>query len=394
MTEPEETSEKRGPPKTEVFEAEVAEEERQKEEVDPLVGKLYGKWKLQEQIGVGGVGVVYLAKNTEDGRASAVKLLKDTYKSHPLGRARFKREGELTTRRLRHPNVLQGWLFGEQAGVQYFVAEFIEGETLEAFILREGKVPADRTVVIMRELLAALQHTHERGVVHRDLKPANVMVTPAGRVKLIDYGLASDEQAKQRLTQVKHAMGSPSYMSPEQAKGEQTGVESDLYSCGILMFLMLSGVLPFRSLVPEKTRLKQIYDPAPALHTVNKDVPLALDRSVGRLMEKDPSKRIRSARELSEELGRAASRAVSPPPRIAPPPEPRIAPRPAPRPTTVVPTAQPAVRSGPRPSRAAVRRRPAKPPSSRNWIWIVAVIVVVLGIAAVAYFVFGPELIP
>ncbi len=277
---------------------------------DPFRGKQYGQWKLAQRIGMGGVGLVYLAKNTQDGKTAAVKLLRDSYSQHPEGRARFKREGELTTKRLQHRNVLKGLLFGEQAGLPYFVAEYIEGETLEDMIVREKLTP-EKMAGVMDEVLQGLEHTHQCGIVHRDIKPANIMIDKKGRVIVIDYGLAKDDQVKVAITRSGAVMGSPSFMSPEQAAGERGTTSSDLYACGILMFVMLTGRRPFNADTPTQIARKQIEDKPPSVRLLKPATPPSIDRIITKLLEKDPKNRYATAGEVRKALKEAIPQSAS-----------------------------------------------------------------------------------
>src|SRR5205814_6449143 len=227
-----------------------------------LVGSSLGeRYRLLEEIGEGGMGRVYRAVQRATGQTVALKLLHPDVASDAQVVQRFQREAKLTTE-LSHPHIVKVVEFGELDGRLFLAMELITGKPLASILERGGgargrRLSVKRTLAIMDPVLEALEYAHARGVVHRDLKPENIMVIP-GRglfardgVKLLDFGIAKlgdRAQAKtQKLTQHGLVLGTPGYMSPEQAVGQQADVRSDLYSCGVMLYQMLTGQRPFEA---------------------------------------------------------------------------------------------------------------------------------------------------
>jgi tRNA A-37 threonylcarbamoyl transferase component Bud32 len=286
---------------------------------DPFEGRTIGTWRVVRRIAKGGMGAVYLGEHTQTGRKVAVKILTEEYSRMPGIQGRFKREAD-TTLRLQHPNIVETYEMGQDGPHTYIVSEYVEGGSLVDLIVREKKLPPRRAVEIVCDILSALDHAHGRGVVHRDVKPANVLLTADGRAKVIDFGLAKDAEANTILTLSGNVVGTPAYMAPEQAMGEPAGPLADLYSCGILLYLMLTGRKPFegRSLV--ETLRKQIHDPLPPARPHNPEVPEALESVLRKICAKQPSQRYRTLPEAIAALRKAVGLPVGPegsPPKAA-----------------------------------------------------------------------------
>jgi serine/threonine-protein kinase len=181
----------------------------------------------------------------------------------------------------------------------------VDGGSLVDYIVKEKKVAPVRMVEIMSDILAGLHHAHERGVTHRDIKPANVLLTSQGRAKVIDFGLAKDAEAQTILTLSGNVVGTPAYMAPEQARGEGSGPPADLYSCGILSFLMLTGRKPFEGKSLVDTLNKQINDPLPPIRDVTPECPEALEEVVRKMCAKEPGRRHKSPNEAIVALRRS-----------------------------------------------------------------------------------------
>jgi serine/threonine-protein kinase len=287
-----------------------------------LIGRdLDGRYRLLEVIGDGGMGRVFRAEQLATGRMVALKLLHSQFAGVPDVVRRFEREAEVTTR-LSHPNIIRTIDFGHWDGRLYLAMELLAGQSL-AHLLdanpRENgaRLTVKRTIDIMRPVLDALDYAHGLGVVHRDLKPDNIMVVPARglfareSVKLLDFGIARLEDDVQepgrKLTQVGMVLGTPGYMSPEQAAGERADVRSDIYACGVIVYELLAGYRPFEGSGVEVLAMHLNAGPR-SLREAARDaeIPSELDQAVMRALAKQPAERFQSARALREALERGS----------------------------------------------------------------------------------------
>ncbi len=271
---------------------------------DPLEGRVFGGFRLTRRIAKGGMGVVYLGEHPENGKKAAVKILTEEFSKMPGIQARFKREGTAGGR-LEHDNIAAVLDMGQEDNYAFIATEFVEGGSIEDLIYKQKRVPPARAVEILCDLLAGLHHAHENGVIHRDIKPANVLLTAEGRAKVVDFGLAKDAEANTILTLSGSVMGTPSYMSPEQAMGEKVGPEADIYSCGIILYQMLTGRKPFEGKSIVDTLSKHINEPLPSARALIPEVPEALERVMRRMTAKDPRKRYSKPAEAARDLRRS-----------------------------------------------------------------------------------------
>jgi len=210
--------------------------------MDNYVGKrLDGRYEVQEIIGVGGMSVVYKAYDNVDDRIVAVKILKDEFLQNDDFVRRFKNESKAIAV-MSHPNIVKVYdvSFGEK--LQYIVMEYVDGITLKEYIQKQGAITWNDALYFTTQILRALQHAHDKGIVHRDIKPQNIMLLADGHIKVTDFGIARAASAN---TINGSAMGSVHYISPEQAGGQYVDEKSDIYSLGITMFEMLTGRVPF-----------------------------------------------------------------------------------------------------------------------------------------------------
>ncbi|MBV8881735.1 MAG: serine/threonine protein kinase [Planctomycetaceae bacterium] len=289
---------------------------------DPFEGRTFGgKYRIVKRLAKGGMGAVYLAERHHDGHKVAVKILTEEFSKMPGIQGRFKREASATGR-LEHPNIVATIEMAKEDNYTYIVMEYVDGGSLVDTLVREKKLPPVRAVEIMTDILAGLHHAHQHGVIHRDIKPANVLLTSQGRAKVIDFGLAKDAEAQTILTLSGNVVGTPAYMAPEQARGEGSGPAADLYSCGILTFLLLTGRKPFEGKSLVDTLNKQINDPLPSIRGVSPDVPAELEEVVKKMCAKEPAKRHASPEvaisALQKSVGLRAATAVRPAPPTAP----------------------------------------------------------------------------
>lgn len=278
---------------------------RSKRSDDPALGKVIaGRYRLEARIGEGGMGIVYRARHVLIDRVVAVKLIRPDLRGETHLRAWMLREARAANR-VDHAHIIDIHDIGEtDDGELYLVMEYLVGTPLSAELAR-GPLALSRAVDILEQMGAALSRAHDLGVVHRDLKSDNILLTARGGrkdfVKILDFGLAALAHDP-RLAPKGAVFGTPEYMSPEQARGEQAGPQSDLYALGVLFFEMLTGQLPFRAGDRETLLEMQRSAPAPRPQTIKKDCHPAAERIVLRLLEKDPRKRYRDGHHLLEEL--------------------------------------------------------------------------------------------
>jgi serine/threonine-protein kinase len=273
--------------------------------VDPLVGTvLDGRYRIVEQLGEGGMGAVYRAERLKLGDQVALKILREGSAPTAEMAKRFKREVQVMSR-LAHPHLTAVLDSGVSASGPYLVMELLRGRSLGQ-VLKEG-VDARRAVGITRQMLSGARYAHAGGVVHRDLKPENVFVLDGDFVKILDFGLAriarGEGEDASALTRDGHALGTPSYMSPEQAKGLQADRRSDLYSIGVLLYCMVCGRKPFRATSPVDVLRMHIAEPPPPPREVRPGAcSAALEKVILRALEKPPAKRWQSADEFARAL--------------------------------------------------------------------------------------------
>ena len=273
---------------------------------DPLSGKVFGKYTILRPLAKGGMGTVYVGVETTTERKVAIKLLTEEFSRMPGIKGRFKREAT-AGEKLEHPNIVRTFDAGEEGGLIYIVSELVEGPCLGTTIIREGKLSQKRTLKILTGILSGLAHAHAHGIIHRDIKPANILLAPNDEVKIIDFGLAKDAESQTILTMAGNIMGTPSYMSPEQAKGEDATHTADLYACGILGYLMLTGKKPFHGKRLLDTVRMHVESPFPSIREREPGVPLALEKVINTLAEKEPSNRYPSAEKTIEALIQATA---------------------------------------------------------------------------------------
>jgi eukaryotic-like serine/threonine-protein kinase len=259
-----------------------------------------GRYRLARRLGSGGMADVWLAEDVELGRPIAIKVLHDRFAQDAQFVERFRREAA-SAAGLMHPNVVGVFDRGQVDGTYYIAMEYVEGSSLKDLIERGLTVP--QAVEITRQILAAERFAHEHGIVHRDIKPQNVIVDPAGRVRVLDFGIA--RAGASEITQTGSVMGTAQYLSPEQAQGLDVAPASDLYSTGVVLYEMLTGRVPFEGDSAVAVALKQVSEqPAPP-SSLNPGVPPALDAVVLRALAKDPANRFTSAEEFSRALDAA-----------------------------------------------------------------------------------------
>jgi len=269
---------------------------------------LNGRYELGEEVGKGGMAITYRARDILLNRTVAVKVMREQFSSDPAFVERFRREAQAAAN-LSHENIAGVYDTGADGGCHYIVMEFVEGENLGQRLRREGPLDPLAAIEIALQVVAALDAAHRRGIVHRDIKPHNVLINSEGRVKVTDFGIARAISASSQ-TDTGLIIGSVHYFSPEQARGDPAGPQSDLYSLGVVLFEALTGRRPFEGSNPVAVAHKQIYDQAPLPSEYRPDLPEELETIVLRCLEKSLARRYASAAQLSEELRKARERLV------------------------------------------------------------------------------------
>ena len=265
--------------------------------MDRYVGKrLDGRYEIREIIGVGGMAVVYKAYDTIESRIVAIKILKEEFVTNEDFVRRFKNESKAIAV-LSHPNIVKVYdvSFGDL--IQYIVMEYIDGITLKQYIESHGSIPWKDTVNIVMQILRALQHAHDKGIIHRDVKPQNIMLTSDGTIKVTDFGIARFARSEHK-TMTDKAIGSVHYISPEQARGEVTDEKADIYSVGVIMYEMLSGTLPFQAESAVIVAMMQLQNEPKPLREIDPTIPLGLTQITMNAMQKEVVRRYQTAAEM------------------------------------------------------------------------------------------------
>jgi len=277
-----------------------------------VIGTTVGHYHLVEELGRGGFATVYKAYQPALKRYVAIKLMDMALGVDEQAVRRFQREARAIAA-LRHPNIIAVYDFGDENGQAYLVMELVDGPTLKSKLGRP--LPAREVVTIVRAVAAALDYAHQNGVIHRDVKPGNVLLDRSGRILLSDFGIA--QVAESSITLTRGIVGTPQYMSPEQALGKRVDARSDTYSLAAMVYEMLVGQVPYRGDTPVATLSMHVNAPVPSPRAVNPALSEALEQVLVKGLSKDPAARYASAGELAEALARASGDAAP----SAPPPD-------------------------------------------------------------------------
>ena len=282
-----------------------------------------GKYEVQAEIGRGGMGIVYRGYDSLLDRPVAIKVLAPHLVWEPGFVERFLREAR-TAARLKHAGIVAIYDVGQQGNDYYIVMEYLEGQTLSNLIRQQGALPTGQALAILQPLAAALDFAHQQGLVHRDVKPSNVVVHPGGHVTLTDFGVARAAH-ETRLTTTGALVGTPQYMSPEQAQGEEVDHRTDIYSLGVVAYETLAGQGPFDATTPHAVLHRVIYDPPPPVRARHPDLPPEIDDVLATALAKEPASRYQTAGEFVGDLeaavtGRPARPREAPGPVAAPVP--------------------------------------------------------------------------
>jgi serine/threonine-protein kinase len=268
--------------------------------------EIAGRYQIIKKLGAGAFGTVYKAKDRILGRMLAIK----TIRLEGLAAAgagldelleRFKREAQVSAQ-LKHPNIVTIYDIGDSEGVSYLAMEFIDGVGLDRVIATTGRLPLDRAAAIAQQIADALDFAHKHGVVHRDIKPANIMMETGDRVKVTDFGIAKVTTSGEHLTMTGSLLGTPSYMSPEQARGTELDGRSDLFAVGCIIYEMLAGHKAFRGDSITGLIFKIITEEPPSIAALDPSIPEEMVRIIARALAKTPEARYQSGREIADDL--------------------------------------------------------------------------------------------
>jgi serine/threonine protein kinase/Flp pilus assembly protein TadD len=274
--------------------------------LDALQGALTGRYRFEREVGRGGMATVYLAQDLKHRRPVAVKVLHPHLAAN-VGADRFLREIEIAAG-LNHPHILTLIDSGSADGLLYYVMPFVEGESLRGRLTRAGRLPVAEAVELTRKVAGALAYAHSRGVIHRDVKPENVMLHE-GEAMVTDFGIAKALSGTETLTQTGISLGTPAYMSPEQASGEhEIDGRSDIYSLGCMLYEMLAGEPPFPGPTAQAIIVRRFTESVRPVRTLRPEVPEEVERALLRALARDPGERFAVAGEFAQALATAVAR--------------------------------------------------------------------------------------
>lgn len=266
-----------------------------------MAGKILdNRYEILEQVGGGGMALVYRARDIYLNRTVAIKFLREQFTSDEEFVSRFRREAQAVAS-LSHNNIVSIYDVGHSGDTYYLVMEMVEGRNLKELIKEKGPLPLEQAVDIARQICDALEHAHEHRIIHRDIKPHNIIITKGGVVKVTDFGIARAVSTA-TVTHTGNIMGSVHYFSPEQARGEIADERSDIYSLGVVIYEMVTGVLPFDGESPISVALKKIQNDPVSPREINGQIGEALEKAILIAMNKDPKLRFKSVSDLRANL--------------------------------------------------------------------------------------------
>ncbi len=276
-----------------------------------LVGQTLGRFEILSELGRGGMAVVYKARQTDLDRIVALKILPPSLTSDQSYIARFRQEAR-SAARLEHPHIMPIYEVGEVAGYHYIAMKFIQGRTLKQLLQQEGALSVKRATQILAQVGEALDYAHRQGIIHRDIKPSNVMITDEGWIYLTDFGLARGTGSNGGLTIAGTVMGTPEYMSPEQAQGlPNVGPPTDIYALGVMLYELLTGAFPFKAETPmAMLAARLVHAPIPP-RDVRSDLPPAVEDVIMRALARKPEARFATAAEMVAALRQAVGMSES-----------------------------------------------------------------------------------
>ncbi|MDX2075376.1 MAG: serine/threonine-protein kinase [bacterium] len=347
---------------------------------DELIGKTLGQYVVIEEIGRGGMATVYRAQQPSVNRVVALKVLPRTFLHDPGFFERFTREAAIISQ-LEHPHILPVHDYGQVNGIPYIVMRYLGGGSLEGRI-RKNLPNLAELERPLRQICQALDYAHQQGIIHRDLKPGNILFDQDGNAYLSDFGIARVLGSDLTGSAI---IGTPAYMSPEQARSQPIDSRSDVYSLGIVVFEWVTGKMPFRADTPIGLLLKQIEEPVPPVRTFRADISPQIEAVIMRACAKNPSERFTSAGEFfmafSQAIKGGAISSSPPPYNYAPPPNPQPTPPYTPPPQSYTPAPTPYYSQPPQPMYGGYAQTPYPMPKKRNtgvlFLAIVAILAVV-----------------
>lgn len=262
--------------------------------------KINDRYQIIKTLGEGGMANVYLAHDTILDRNVAVKVLRGDLATDEKFVRRFQREA-LSASSLSHPNIVEMYDVGEDDGQYYIVMEFVDGKTLKQVLKQRGHLSVTEVIDIMLQLTDGMAHAHDAYIIHRDIKPQNIMILSNGMIKITDFGVATALNSTQ-LTQTNSVMGTVHYLPPEQAQGKGSTIRSDIYSMGIMMYELLTGLVPYKGDNAVEIALKHLKEPLPSVRKVSSSIPQSIENVIIKATAKNPKNRYADAREMYEDL--------------------------------------------------------------------------------------------
>ena len=262
-----------------------------------------GRYELHRRIARGGMADVYLARDSLLDRPVALKVLFPEFATDRSFVERFRREAQ-SAANLSHPNIVSVYDWGEEDGTYFIVMEYVEGRSLAQILRDEGPLLPDRAADVTTDIAAALGFAHRSGVVHRDVKPGNVLISPLGQVKVTDFGIARAVTTEENLTQTGTVMGTATYFSPEQARGDTVDPRSDVYSLGVVLYELLVGEPPFTGDNPVSVAYKHVQESPDRPTSRNAEIPASLEAVTMKALAKNPANRYASAEDMADDLRR------------------------------------------------------------------------------------------
>ncbi len=274
--------------------------------MDTLVGHRLGKYQIETLVGRGGMAAVYRAHDTVLNRSVAIKVLEPALAIDPTAVERFRREA-VTAANLEHQSIVRVFDVQEEGGLHFIAMRYVQGTTLRNILRDNGPLPLDAIVNILKPVAAALHYAHQRGVIHRDVKPGNILVEPDGTVLLTDFGIARAADSSQvALTATGQVMGTADYLAPEQISGRPADPRSDIYSLGVVLYEMLTGVTPFAGETTASILYRQVHDRPVPLRSINPRLPAELQPIIDRVLAKNPTSRYADPMDLARNLEETA----------------------------------------------------------------------------------------